>query len=410
MANLEKKKKTGNPEKKESTECLEKKKNALLRILQILKKYSDSEHPLTQKAIEQYLDDEFGIQIERKAIARNIALLRDAGYEIGTAPARKGCYFDETSRDFTDAELRLLIDGVLSSKYISAGYSKEIINKLCALSNQYFRSHVKHIHSLGEWDKSENQALFYNIELVDEAIERRLQIQFDYNKYGADKKLHKTHTHIVTPYQLVLHNQRYYLMCKSERWQNMGFYRLDRITNMSLTDEKASPITQIPGYERGINYKELSTALPYMYTDKPERIDLVAYESIVDQIIDWFGKDIRIEPCPDDERKVKVSLIASPMAMEHWAMQYILNVEILSPASLRETIKGNVTAAAAAYKEYKGEALTVGETATADLVDELAGREGVEAIRVAPYETYSIEADGKKTEDEGPVVILKVWD
>ncbi len=388
-------------------DSLEPKKLALLRILQILKKYSDYDHPLTQDDIARYLEEDYGIVIERKAISRNVALLKDAGYEIESTK-RLGCYLDE--RDFTDSELRLLIDGVLSSKYITEKYSKEIIDKLCALSNQYFRSHVKHIHSVGEWDKTENKALFFNIELVDEAIEQKKQIRFDYNKYGVDKKMHKTHTHTVTPYQLVLHNQRYYLMCKSERWQNMGFYRLDRITNMSMTEERATPITQVKGYERGINYKELSTALPYMYTDKPERIDLVAAEYIVDQIIDWFGKDITISKCPDDETKVKVSLIASPMAMEHWAMQYIPHVEVLAPASLRETIKSNVTAAAAAYKEYDGETLTVSEAATSDLVDELSGREAVETIRVEPYEKYSIEADGKKTEDEGPVVILKVWD
>ncbi len=350
MATANETKKSETKKKKDEPVGLEKKKNGLLRILQILKKYSDSAHPLTQEQIGELLDNDYGIQLERKAISRNIALLKDAGFAIERAPKRAGSYFDETSREFTDAELRLLIDGVLSSKYISAKYSKEIIEKLCGLSNQYFRSHVKHIHSLGEWDKSENPALFYNIELVDEAIESERQISFDYNLYGADKKLHKTHTHTVTPYQLILHNQRYYLMSKSEQWQNMGFYRLDRITNMALTDKKANPITKIPGYEHGINYKELSTALPYMYTDKPERIDFVADKAIVDQIIDWFGRDIRIAANPDDETKINVSLTASPMAMEHWAMQYIPRVEVTAPAALRETIKGNITAAAAMYK------------------------------------------------------------
>ena len=328
-------------------DSLEPKKLALLRILQIFKKYSDFDHPLKQEDIARLLDEDYGIVIERKAISRNVALLKDAGFEIESSHA--GSYLDE--RDFTDSELRLLIDGVLSSKYITARYSKELIGKLCALSSVYFRSHVKHIHSVGEWDKTENKALFYNIELVDEAIEQKKQIRFDYNKYGVDKKMHKTHTHTVTPYQLVLHNQRYYLMCKSERWHNMGFYRLDRITGMSITEDKATPITQVKGYERGINYKELSTALPYMYTDKPERIDLVAAEYIVDQIIDWFGKDITITKCPDDETKVRVSLIASPMAMEHWAMQYTPHVEVIAPASLRKTIKENVAVAAKMYKK-----------------------------------------------------------
>ncbi len=387
-------------------DSLEPKKLALLRILQIFKKYSDYDHPLKQEDIARILDEDYGIKVERKAISRNVALLKDARFEIESS--RAGSYLDE--RDFTDSELRLLIDGVLSSKYITARYSKELIGKLCALSSVYSRSHVKHIHSVGEWDKSENQALFYNIELVDEAIENHLQITFDYNKYGADKKLHKTHTHTVSPYQLVLHNQRYYLMCKNERWHNMSFYRLDKITNMSLTDEKTTPITRIPGYERGINYKELSTALPYMYTDRPERVDFLANENIVDQVIDWFGKDIRIDKCRERDCTVRVSVVVSVMAMEHWAMQYVPYVEIISPASLREKIKSNLTCGAEIYKDNESGERTVAAAMTSDLVDELSKREAVEAIRVEPYEKYTIEANGKKTEDEGPAVILKVWD
>ena len=125
-------------------EGLEPKKLALLRILQILQKYSDSSHPLKQEDIARYLDADYGIVIERKAISRNLSLLREAGFEIESN--RAGSYLNE--RDFTDAELRILIDGVLSSKYITARYSKDLIDKLCALSSKYFRSHVSHIHTV----------------------------------------------------------------------------------------------------------------------------------------------------------------------------------------------------------------------------------------------------------------------
>ncbi len=333
-----------NPQsKKETLKGLEPKKLALLRILQIMQQYSDHDHPLKQEDIAQYLENEYGIVIERKAISRNISLLKEAGFEIESC--RAGSYLDE--RDFTDAELRILIDGVLSSKYITASYSKALIDKLCALSSRYFRSHVRHIHSVGDWDKSENPALFYNIEIVDEAIEQKKQIRFDYNQYGADKKLHKTTTHRVSPYQLILHNQRYYLMCKSERWKNMGFYRMDRITNMAITEQKLTPVSSVEGYKNGINYKELATALPYMYTDKPVRVDFIAAAQIVDQIIDWFGKDIRVQP--SGENQLKVSVKASPMAMEHWALQYAGYVTVTAPADLVNNIKARLRAAAEQY-------------------------------------------------------------
>ena len=315
-------------------ESFEPKKLALIRIWQILKDYSDFDHPLTQEDIAVKLQNEYGIILERKAISRNISLLKEAGIDIESR--RAGSYLEY--RDFEDSELHMLIDGVLSSKYITAKHSKDIIDRLCGLSNKYFRSNVKHIHSVNDWYKTDNQALFYNIELIDTAIEEGKQVHYDYNKYGTDKKLHKSSHQYVTPYLMVLHNQRYYLMAYSEYWGNMVFHRLDRITNMLVVDKKATPIRNVPGYESGINYKELSSTMPYMYTDRPEHIDFIADIRIIDQIIDWFGSDIRIVNA-DEESKVRVSIKASPNAMVHWAMQYMDHVEITAPESVRNRIR-----------------------------------------------------------------------
>jgi predicted DNA-binding transcriptional regulator YafY len=127
-------------------------------------------------------------------------------------------------------------------------------------------------------------------------------------------------------------------MAFSEYWGNMVFHRLDHITNMTITDKQAVKLRSLPGYESGINYKELASTKPYMYTDKPERIIFLADAAIIDQIIDWFGKDVTLLNTPNGN-VVRVSLVASPMAVEHWAMQYINHVEIISPDTLRDKIK-----------------------------------------------------------------------
>lgn len=326
-------------------ESFEPKKLALIRIWQILKEYSDCDHTLTQDDIAQHLVSEYGIVIERKAISRNISLLKEAGIEIESR--RAGSYLAE--RAFEDSELKLLIDGVLCSKHITAKHSKDLIDRLCGLSNKFFRSHVKNVYSVNEWSKTDNQALFYNIELVDIAIEQNRRIAYDYNKIGIDKKLHKSSYQVVSPYQLILHNQRNYLMAYSEFWGNMVFHRLDRITNMKISHKKATPIRSVPGYENGIDYKELSSAMPYMYSDTPEWIKLIADACIVDQIVDWFGTDVRMSTL-EDQDKVSVEIKASPNAMEHWAMQYINHVEIISPESLRNRIKEALESGLSKYK------------------------------------------------------------
>ena len=315
-------------------EGLEAKKLALLRILQILHKYSDLQHPLTQEKIAYYLDSEYGIVIERKAISRNISLLMDADVEIGHC--RDGYYLE--AREFEDTELKLLVDSVLCNQNITAKHSADLIEKLCKLSNKYFRSHIKNVYAVKDWNKSDNSALFFNIEMIDMAINEGKQVQYDYNKYGKDKKLHKSSFQRATPYQLILHNQRYYLMGYSEYWGNMIFHRLDRITNIKIYDAPAYPLKKVPGYESGIDYKKISTTMPYLHSDKPERVEMLADAWVIDQVVDWFGKDLAVRET-DDPEKIIISLWANPYAMSLWALQYVNYIEVISPAHLRNKIR-----------------------------------------------------------------------
>ena len=327
-------------------ESFEPKKLALIRIWQILNKYSDYNHPLTQDDIADHLEREYGIVIERKAISRNISLLKEAGVDIESR--RAGSYIE--SREFEDSELKLLIDGVLCSKHINPKHSADLIEKLCGLSNKYFRSHVKNIHSVHEWNKTENKALFFNIEMIDTAIDEGKQLQYDYNKYGIDKRLHKSSFQKVTPYLLVLHNQHYYLMAHSSFWKNIVYHRVDRISNISFSDKPIMPLRKVPGYENGIDYKRLSSAMPYMYADSPERIQFLTEDWMADQVIDWFGTDIMLSKI-EDSGKIQVTLYASPHAMEHWAMQYLNYVEIIAPEHLRERIKENLESGLEKYSK-----------------------------------------------------------
>ena len=315
-------------------EGLEAKKLALLRILQILHKYSDLQHALTQEKIAYYLDSEYGIVIERKAISRNISLLMDADVEIGHC--RDGYYLQ--TREFEDTELKLLVDSVLCNQNITAKHSADLIEKLCKLSNKYFRSHVKNVYAVKDWNKSDNSALFFNIEMIDMAINEGKQVQYDYNKYGKDKKLHKSSFQRATPYQLILHNQRYYLMGYSEYWGNMIFHRLDRITNIKIYDAPAYPLKKVPGYESGIDYKKISTTMPYLHSDKPERVEMLADAWVIDQVVDWFGKDLAVRET-DDPEKIIISLWANPYAMSLWALQYVNYIEVISPEHLRTKIR-----------------------------------------------------------------------
>lgn len=312
---------------------LEPKKLALLRILQILEDETDKEHPYTQAQIIKRLAEKYDITVERKAVGRNLSLLKEAGFGIESTKA--GSFFDD--RTFEQSELRLLVDSILCSRYINKKHSEDLIEKIVALGGKNFKSHVKHIYSVGKWSKSDNIEFFYNIEIADEAIERAKQITFHYNKFDETARLKKTYRQIVSPYQMILHNQRYYLMAYNEYWKNMAFYRMDKITDVEILDKPQTPIRSVPGYKNGIDYKDLATSRPYLYADKAEKIVVACDKALMDDVVDWFGNGLSVRK--GNEGQIVVTLYASKDAMLYWALQYGKRAKVLEPEDLVQKIK-----------------------------------------------------------------------
>ncbi len=312
---------------------LEPKKLALLRILQILEDETDKEHPYTQAQIIKRLAEKYDITVERKAVGRNLSLLKEAGFGIESTKA--GSFFDD--RTFEQSELRLLVDSILCSRYINKKHSEDLIEKIVALGGKNFKSHVKHIYSVGKWSKSDNIEFFYNIEIADEAIETAKQITFYYNKFDETARLKKTYRQIVSPYQMILHNQRYYLMAYNEYWKNMAFYRMDKITDVEILDKPQTPIKSVPGYKNGIDYKDLATSKPYLYADKAEKIVVACDKALMDDVVDWFGNGVSVRK--GNEGQIVVTLYASKDAMLYWALQYGKRAKVLEPEDLVQKIK-----------------------------------------------------------------------
>lgn len=312
--------------------ALEAKKTLIFRIYQILDEYSDSEHPLTQQDIIDILEHDYDLECERKAVGRNLSYLKEMGFDIESGA--KGSYL--ASRKLENAELRLLIDSVLSSRNVNSTHSSQLIEKLISLGGRNFKSHVKHVYSVKDWAKSDNKAFFFNIDVIDEAIEQNKKISFYYNKVGLDKALHHSLFHKGSPYQMVLHNQRYYLMMYDETFEKVGYYRLDKITDITILEDVAKPLKENPGFEKGINYKQIATALPYMYNDKPIPVTIKCRNYMMDTISDWFGTDFTIKRVDDEH--FTATITASEKAMRYWVLQFNYKVEVISPESLRNSV------------------------------------------------------------------------
>lgn len=329
---------------------IEPKMLSTMRVYDILQKYSDENHPMTHADIADKLEAVYGIKLERKAIARKITALKEVGYDIESG--RKGSYIKD--RVFDDSELHFLIDIVRGNRSVNPRYTDDLIEKLCGLTNVYFKPRISKTTTLGTTQKGDNPELFLNIDYIYEAMTKEKQIRYEYNLYGIDKKLHKSSVQIVSPYQLLFHQQGYYLMCYSESHGNISFHKIDHMTKMEILDAPLTPITKIKGYEKGLPPDYYTAARPYMFSDNPERIEMLVSNDtyVINQLVEWFGKNIAIKPYEEDPDLLEVSLKASPRAMRLWALQYADHVEIQSPPELRDSVMQSLEFA---LKRYYGE-------------------------------------------------------
>ena len=183
------------------------------------------------------------------------------------------------------------------------------------------------------------QELLLNLEDINYAIKHLNKISFDYCRYGIDKKLHIDSEHTASPYYVMMKDQELWLIAYSETHETISFFRIDRIKNLTILRKKAMDIERVPGHGQGLDLEYLRSSLPYMYSDRPERIVFRADAAITNQIVDWFGDAVKLERDRSDSTKIKARLKTSPTAMEYWAKQYLDHVEILEPLSLREKIR-----------------------------------------------------------------------
>ena len=328
------------------------KKMLIMHILDILKKYTDEDHRLSQKEIGEILKNEYDMVVDRKSIKRNLMDLIDLGFEIeysesvrmvrdkATGKLEESCFLSDfyLVREFTDSELRLLIDSLLFSKHIPYSQCKELIGKLEGLSNRYFRARVGHIRTMPDLSLH-SQQLFYTIEVLDEAISKGRHVSFTYNSYGTDKKLHprrdsagNVREYIVNPYQIAAANGRYYLICNYDKYDNVAHYRLDRITNIKLLPTPAKPMEQVKGLEHGFDLPRHMAEHVYLFAGESGPVTFRAKKYLLNDIIDWFGLDAVFTDVTDDELTVRVRV--NRAAMLCWALQYGKYVRVTHPADL----------------------------------------------------------------------------
>lgn len=252
------------------------KKQIIINILDILKRYTDEDHRLSQKEIADILKNEYNMVIDRKSVKRNLSNLLEFGYPIEysesirmvpnpkTGELEKNYMLSDfyLEREFSDAELRLLIDSLLFSKHIPYSQCKDLIRKLEGLSNKYFESKVKHICTLPN-NKTANKQLFYTIDILDEAISKEKQVKFYTTDFFMEvseevAEMFKEFDRMEAAYRL-------------RTYRHKAYYSLDREDGL---EHEAVFVALSPHelYERKVTMQELHSAIASLPDKQAKRI------------------------------------------------------------------------------------------------------------------------------------------
>lgn len=320
----------------------------ILYILNVLKKYSDEEHMLSAIEIQRKVKEIYNVEIDPRTIRRNINLLKyKLDYDISTREENgKGYYINrDPETDFESGEIRAIIDNFSYANYIVPSVAKEIIKKCKKMQNIYENEKLKDYQIYSVNSKTENAEVIKNIEDVSESIFQNKKIKFEYWKYAITNKLEKkiVSTPIVSPYAIIYNKQEFYLIAIKEEQQKFYNYRLDRIRNIQILNEK------IKIKKSKSEIKEFAESSTEMFGGKKVEIEAICHIWLLDTIFETFGKNVTIEKIPKDNEHFKLIVDTSDMGFKMWAMRNIDLVEVIRPTHLREEMR---EIAKKAYERY----------------------------------------------------------
>ena len=315
----------------------EPKKLALLRILQILERDSDSNHPLTQGKIAERLEADYGIILERKAIGKNLDLLRTAGYNIRSD--HRGSYLDACA--FDEGQLRMLIDSVLYARHIAPDTAFGLIKKLAGLGGKSFEKTLKTSYVLDRMHDATFADFFHNIDILQQAIKEGRKVSFVVKGYGEDKQLHPVFDApvVADPYRLVNFNGKYCLLAAYEGERAIVSLRIEYLFDVRLTKERRRHFSETDLGKTAID--EYLNAHPYMDNGRIVYARLRVSRHIFTDLIEAFGKNFTARESSDKrlaEWDVEVELHAGEWDLFRFALEHLGMAELLSPAHLRARI------------------------------------------------------------------------
>ena len=299
----------------------------LLYLKKMLEEQSDELHPLNTQQILDYLAAH-DIKAERKSIYNDILCLQDFGMDILHKPGRNGGYY-LASREFELPELKLLVDAVQSSKFLTTKKSLQLISKLSQLTSNYEAGSLKRQVVVSGRVKTMNESIYYNVDRLHDAIAQNSQIRFRYFEWGIDGKRHdRPGIYEASPYGLIWDDENYYLVAHSQR-HGITHYRVDKMTGIEPT---GTPRYMDPE-AKNLNAAAYGRNVFGMFGRETTTVRMRFHKNLAGVVIDRFGQDTMLIPDGDEHFIFSMDIAVSPLFLG-WLAGFGDRAKILSPLSV----------------------------------------------------------------------------
>ena len=305
----------------------------VLKLLELLRQSTDEQHPMTTNNIAIQLA-QVGIPCDRRTISQDIATLNELGYEVmSTMIGHEKAYYVE-DRSFSIPELKILIDAVHASSFITEKKSEELIDKLVVLAGSHRAEVLKRNMVCFNTRKHSNERIFYNVDYLEDAILQQRKVifrYFDLDENGERIYRRDGHHYVVEPIALVFNEDNYYLTCYSARHDSTSNYRVDRMDSVEIIDEPCS--------EKAVSLRnevaDYTEQVFKMFGGKQEDVTLKFDRSLIGVVYDKFGEDTHMVASGENECTANVKVQISP-TFWGWVCQFAGHMKITGPQNVIE--------------------------------------------------------------------------
>ena len=305
----------------------------LYRVAQIMLERTDENHYITMPELLEALR-EYDITADRKSVYSDLKDLEKFGVEVAGEPVGNRYHYHVIDRPFELPELKLLVDAIQSSRFITERKSNALIKKLEKLVSKYDAMKLQRQVYVSGRIKTMNESIYYNVDAIHTAISENRKIKFQYYQWNIKKEIELRHGgayYHISPWGLSWDDENYYLVGYDSDADMIKHYRVDKMLHISMSDEKREGKDHFQRLDMAA-YAKKSFG---MFGGEEQQVKLLVHNSMAGVIIDRFGKDITIIPVDPEHFTVNVDVHVS-MQFLGWIISLGENVKIIGPDAVVE--------------------------------------------------------------------------